>query len=494
MAAEGATVSGWRHPKLGPIEPIPPKRRPRKVWKHFYNAAERWDRLCEHHVAGMCEETEGIVGVRRAGREELPRMDEARWRRARSILQSHHDAAYAPVYRAEMASPGTIWTPRMDADSKHYALTPKSIFLVVQLERSNWVVTAYRPTPPARTIEWSEADLRRHGESYFRRKTGMDIDSLVRLTAENLRRASSAVPHSVRELWWLASAVGYGRLLADHPEVREPLAAGESALRAVREELQHELVKALDWDGCLGRLATGLEDDRTESLEDALAASEELLAVADALGAEVQGNAFCAEAARLLASLPAEWSHVSEHARAMRRVFGAKDSLVLRLWTAVDDATLETAVREGESLVPTKPRWEQWSERIAALAGDASSVLGQWVRACLDGITVAQPAPVMGGGQDEGEPWEVRGRPMYGAQSYRMFVVDGDHPRGYEVTQHFTTSDGTLWQIEHDDDRAMVILIAGERPIPGDGLDEVLTVAADRDDVVLAAREISPPR
>jgi hypothetical protein len=485
-------VTGWRHPTLGPIEFIPPEQRPKKVWKHFYNEAEYWERICEQHVAPMREETEGIIGVRRAGSEELPRMDEARWGRARNILQSHHNAAYAPVYRAEMASPETIWTPRMDAGWRHYALTPRSIFLVVQLERSSWVVTAYRPTPPARTIEWSEADLRRHGQSYFRRKTGMGIDSLVRLTVESLRRASSAVPDSVRELWWLASAVGYGRLLAGDAEVRGPLAAAESALRGVREELRDELVRALDWDGCLGRLAAGLEDDRTESLEDALAASEELLAAANAIGAEAQGKAFCVEAERLLASLPAGWSYVSEHARAMRGVFGATDSLVLRLWTAVADAALGTAVREAEPSVSAKPRWEQWRERIAALAGDASGVLGQWIRACLDGIAVAQPAPVMGGGQDE--TWEVRGHPIPGVQSYRVFVVDDDHPHGRDVTEFFTAIDGTLWRIDHDDDRAMVVLIAGERAIPEGDLDEVLTLVASRDDVVVATREISPPR
>lgn len=483
-------MTDWRHPRLGPIELIPPKQRPKKVWKHFYNAAEHWERLCERDVAPMREETEGILGVRRAGREELPRMDKPRWRRARNILQSHHDAAYAPVYRAEMASPETIWTLRMDSRYRHQALTPRSIFIVVELAETNRVVTAFRPRRST-TIERDEADLRRDAEWYFGKETGMDIDSLARLTAKSLRRASSVVPDSVRELWWLVCAVGYGRLLASHPEVREPLASGESALSAVRKELRNELARALDWDGCLSRLAAGLEDDRTEPLEDALAVSEELLAVASVVGAEAYGEAFCAEAERLLASLPAEWSHMSEHAQARRRVFGATNSLVLRLWTAVDEAARGMAVQEREPAVLTKP-WEQWRDRIAALAGDSSSALGQWVRACLDAISVARTAPVMGGDQDK--KWEVLGHPIPGVQSYRVFVVDGDHPHGYDVTEFFTATDGTLWRIHHDDDRAMVVLIAGEHSIPEGDLDEVLTLVASRDDVIVAAREISPPR
>jgi len=31
-------MSGWTHPSLGPIEPIPPKLCPKKVWQHFYDA------------------------------------------------------------------------------------------------------------------------------------------------------------------------------------------------------------------------------------------------------------------------------------------------------------------------------------------------------------------------------------------------------------------------------------------------------------------------
>ena len=496
-------MATWKHPMLGPIDIIPLKMRPKKVWQHFYDAAEHWERICDQDVEALRSETEAILGVRRVESPALPQLSQQRWPRGRGLLLHHHDAGYAPTYLAEMASTEASWTPTMDSRYRHQALTPRSVFVVVQLDQQSWVVTAYRPHPPTRGVGWDEADFQRHGLWYFRKETGMDIDSLARSTAENLNRTSTA-PGSLRELWWLASAVGYGRLLADRQEVRAALPVAEAALGATREVLRRELATALDWDDCLGRIARGLKEDRSEDLEDALAASEELLAAASVIDTEEATQAFCASAEELLAWLPPEWSHMADIAAARCRVFGGSEGAVFRLWTAVEAAAVGAAIREAspamlprarfvDELIPADPGWLGWRDRIAAFAGDMSTALGRWLQASLDSVSVVQPAPALGSAEPEAEPWEVRGRPAPNAPHFRIFVVDEEHPDGHEVTERFTQADGDLWRIDHAGDRALVVIVAGESPIPGTDLESVLAHAAENKDVLVVERTISPP-
>lgn len=118
----------WAHPKLGRIELLPPELQPKKVWAHFYDPAEHWERLTTHDVAGMRGEAERVVGVSRAAQAGLPRLGARRWGPARRLLQEHHDRAYGPAYLAEMASTETAWTPRMDARHRHLACTPRATY------------------------------------------------------------------------------------------------------------------------------------------------------------------------------------------------------------------------------------------------------------------------------------------------------------------------------------------------------------------------------
>ncbi|RZO63731.1 MAG: hypothetical protein EVA89_06310, partial [Sandaracinaceae bacterium] len=97
-------MRAWAHPSLGPIDLIPRKLCPKKVWQHFYDPGEHWERVCAVDVAVMRRETEAIVGTARATARELPRLAGERWRRARDLLVAHHDGNYAPAYFSEMSS------------------------------------------------------------------------------------------------------------------------------------------------------------------------------------------------------------------------------------------------------------------------------------------------------------------------------------------------------------------------------------------------------
>lgn len=494
-------MSAWRHPSLGPIDLIPRRLCPKKVWQHFYDAGEHWERICAVDVATMRLEAEGIVGFTRAVERELPRLAGEQWRRTKALLVAHHDEIYGPAYSSEMSSPDTVWTPSVDAEHRHRALTPRSVFIVVQLaEPRSWVVTAFRPRPQVQRVDWDEAELRRHGVSYFRRKTGVNADDLAPTIAESLRRVSM-VPATTKELWWLASAVGYGRLLQHVPEVHDELLAAEAALSGTPDVLLEELRQALDWQSLVGRLADALTEERSEDIESVLADAEELLAVAAAVRAAPEAEAFCAEAETLLPRLPAEWVHIADHSRCRIRAFVAQPSPVVRLWSAVEDAARAALAREATPAVQRgsrladdlirQPRWSIWRDRIAGLAESATAAATTWIDRSIERLTMTPLAPTMGGSGVANGEWAVRGRPAPDAPHYRVFVVDEEHPDGWDVTEQFTEADGELWRLEADE-QALVVIIAGERPLVGLGMAQVLNEASTRDDVVARARELQP--
>lgn len=481
-------MTSSKHPALGPIHPMPPGRLPKKVWKHFYSPTEHWDRLCEADVGALRSRTEEIVGLKRDHYEELETQVE---RQARNALTTDHDRWYGPVYGREVAEPHTKWTPNLDERCRHNALSPRSVFIVVQLDQPSWIVTAFRPHPRFRTRELNEAELRRHACDYFRRRTGTNVETLVKSIAENLRR-STETPNTVNELWWLAAAVGYGRMVAQYPSIIAPLALAEAALSKTSPGLRAELARELDWEVALGGIAAGLHEERPEDIEGALADAEDLLAAANALGADRDVETFLNEIAPLIiASLPSDWSHIGDFATQRLSMFGDTAGPLSKLWAAVADASTASLVRET-ARAPTESPWSNLRVRIAKLTGRASRTLDEWVETSLDGLSVAQPAPTLGTPARVGDPWFVEGRPAAGAPSYRVFVVDDDHSTGFEVTSQFTAEDGRLWTIDAREDQALVVIFAAPTPIDGATLEEVLSNAAARDDVAVRFRELQP--
>lgn len=495
-------MSAWTHPLLGPIDLIPPNLCPKKVWQHFYDPHEHWERVCSADIAAMRHEAEDIIGAARAREGTLPPLPGERRRRARALLVAHHDAAYAPAYSSEMSSPETVWTPSMDSIGRHRALTPRSVFIVVQLDRPrSWVVTAFRPHPPMKGVDLDEADFRRHGIRYFQGVTGVKVEDLALAAVENLQRVSST-PSTVKELWWLASAVGYGRLLRHVPEVRDALVISERVLSGTAESVIDELRGALGWEPLAGRLAEALKETRCEDLEAVLADAEELLAVAAAVGADAEAEAFCAEAEMLLPWLTAEWAHIADRARHRVDAFATQPSHVARLWNAVEDAGTASLLREvdpsvrpdsrlADGLIPQRPRWLSWLDSIADSAARATTAATTSIERSLAGLTITPFAPTMGGSDQANDEWTIRGRPAPGALHHRVFVVDAENPDGSEVTDKFTEADGELWLLKSDE-QALVVIIAGETPLVGRSLAQVLKEASTRDDVAVRARELQP--
>jgi hypothetical protein len=492
----------WTHPSLGPIEFIPEDRSPKKVWQHFYDRDEHWERLCDADVAAMRCHAEKFLGMTRAEGETLPPLRGAQGRRARELLLAHHDESYAPAYSTEMAAPGTVWTPTMDARHRHRALTPRSVFIVVELDHPrSWIVTAFRPHPAVQDVDWTEDDLRRHGVSYFWRNTDVKVDELAPAVVESLRRVSTAAS-TAKELWWLASATGFGRLLRHVPEVNEALSAAEIALSDTPDAVIETLRRGLDWETLAGRLAEALKETRAEDLEAVLADAEELLAVASAVGAESDAEAFCNEAEMLLPWLPVEWAYLADRARQRLHALAVEESLIGRLWAAVEDGATGTLAREGapsvhpvsrfaEDLIPKQSPLVRLRERIAVLATRTTATASAWITRCLERLSIEPLPPTMGGADVEVVEWSVLGRPSPETPHFRVFVVDANHPDGYEVTDKFSETDGDLWRLsEHE--RALVVIIAAEWPLVGETLAEVLEEATTRQDVVADARELQP--
>ena len=204
----------------------------------------------------------------------------------------------------------------------------------------------------------------------------------------------------------------------------------------------------------------------------------------------------------LLPWLPAEWAHIGDRARHRVHAFAAQPSLAVRLWGAVEDACTAALAREGapwirpasrlaDDLIPQEPRWFSWRDQIADIATRATDAAATWIDRSIEGLTMSHLAPTMGGSDVANDEWAVRGRPAPGAPHYRVFVVDAEHPDGWEVTERFTDVDGDLWRLSAHE-QALVVIIAGETPLVGLSMAQVLKEASTRGDVVARARELQP--
>src|SRR4051794_9448531 len=77
---------------------------PKKVWRHFHDPSEHWERLVGQDLARLRAEADEVVGARRHDQEELLALSGRVKRRAHEVLCRHHDEHYGPIYLAELSS------------------------------------------------------------------------------------------------------------------------------------------------------------------------------------------------------------------------------------------------------------------------------------------------------------------------------------------------------------------------------------------------------
>ena len=503
-------MSDWRHPVIGPIAPMPRDRQPWKTWKHLYDPAEHWDRLCEGDFQESAIRVGRIAGRNPTRVRNLNRVDAKYRRLIRPLLEKDHDAHYSPAYLKEMRSEGTIWAEGKDRRRCFKALSPRSVFLVVERREMNTVVTAFRPHPPTSGVNWSEDDFGKHARRYFSANTGAVVKTdKAREVAQDLEKYAQAPPGDAQALWWLALSVGMGRVLSSVDEVAAALPAAEKALGAAATETVNELEAALDWSGTLDGISDGLEDDRSDSLEEALASGEDLLVAAAVLGFDEEAASFLQDAAWCISWVPAAWGHLIDLATRRQAVVGT-ETLAGQFWTAVAQGVTGALLRESEPvsrpdarfadlILPAPSAWEKAHARASALAIDTATHLvdmSQQALQWIDGLVVQQPVPAMGADKEGASTnWELRATsPIAGHQ--RVFVVDDEEPEGAEITDFAKDDDDkvTLWELEEPGQVALVLIFASDAEIPGDRLDELLTAAEQRGDIAVEIRVISRPR
>ncbi len=100
--------------RFGKVEAIEERHQPKKVWKHFHDPAEHWERLAGQDLTGLRLEAEELVGVLRSAQLELPDLPGQRKLRAHEALRRHHDDYYGSIYLTELSSHETRWAETID--------------------------------------------------------------------------------------------------------------------------------------------------------------------------------------------------------------------------------------------------------------------------------------------------------------------------------------------------------------------------------------------
>lgn len=488
--------------------PIPRRDQPKKVWKHFYDDVEAWDCICEANVDALRATAERQLRVQRNSQPDLPWIDPGEWPAARLLLCGHHDDAYGPTYLAELERRETNWAPHPDDERREIAVTPRSIFASLYRGRPREVVTAFRPHPELQTVRWGEDEQRRHALHYFGERVYMSSDQHMRHLVQRLSRVGETTPATVKDLWWLASAVGYARPFKGEKGVDQALARAEEILAGTAEELVAEFVGLLDWNACTESLATGLLCEDLDDVEAALASSEELVAAASAVGAGRASDAFMEELEELIAWVPSEWTSIGRMARRRLGTFSSGDEPISRMWSAVEAAHTAALIRDVQptlqpeatlvdSLLPEEPslleRVEQLARRSSAEATKAPAEITTWLSGLLAHLRVESPqlAPAMSGTSRAVEHMDVHLAGDTNGLHVRVFIIDDDSPNGAEVTARFK-KDGGLWRYAIDEAPPLVVFVASHSDLPGQSLDDVLANSADCEGIVVQTRVAHP--
>jgi len=484
-----------------------PSLQPKKVWKHFYAPDEHWERIASADPVPLRRAAEDIVGRTREEASELPRVSPDAWGRVRAVLADHHEAAYGPAYFDAVRDPESCWSLRMGRGQRHVGYSPRGVYFVVQLDRpASWVMTAYRPHPPIIGVDSSEAGYLRAAEAKFAKETGMDSRDAAGDVVARLEEASRTAPANLEDLWWLAAAVGHGRFHAEDPAVVRSLSAAERRLAEVERRLADALRRSLDWSAVLQGIRSGVKDVNPFDLETALHDAEDLLVVASVMGAVAEAEAFLEQAETLLGWIPAEWVELGDVAARRAAAVGGADHVAGRLWIHAEEAALGAALRDGpasvrpaarlvDALVPAVLPWDSILLRIALIgAGMAAERRACRERWASTRAAVALTAPKMGASGDEQDLWDVRLTVQDSDREFvRVFVVDAAHPEGHEDTEFSERKDEPLWRLEGREDRALIVVVASDSRIEGTTLDEVLSEAERRRDIIVTTKEVSPP-
>lgn len=479
--------------------PIPSKAAPKKLWKHFYNPTERWDRLCDVNINAWRQEAEGIIGYTRETHDEPPQVSHKTWARAKPLFREHHESGYMPVYMSELEDEHTRFAPSNDDSPRTIALTPRALYIVIDNDsNAPWVVTAYRPYPYGKRFDWDEDDFQRVAAKRFQNNT-MSNHTYTATVASWLERANKPAS-TTQELWRLAFSVAQARTLAEDARIATLLAESTRALEATPRELFIELGALLDFGTCIEQLSLGLEQERPEDFEQALEGAEELLVVAEVIGAHEKSTHFIEDIEAIIPWVPAEWSHLRVRARNHAAMLDA-ESGARRLWELVEDCVIAACVMEGEpavkptphlykKLLPAASPWAPLLEQLSRLTHNITKAIETPLSQLTDSFQVMQPAPLMGSTLEEQRELRAHMPTLSPELHARIFVVDEEHPEGFDVTEYIGQTSSHFWTLDNDE-RALVVFILSEAPIAlGASLDELVALAREREDMALATREV----
>lgn len=484
----------WRHPQIGLIDPLRKSHQPKKLWKHFYDEAEHWERLCEVDISLLRDKAESILNVRRNERRELSLVSHSFQEHAQQV----HDEHYGRVYMAQMSDSETRWS-MMDKRYRHHALTPYSIFITVALEEpQSVVITAFRPLPKVHGINMSEEQIAEQANLYFENRVFMNIHRLNELTLRMFSHHTTT-PQDIESLWSLTLAMGQAQLLRT-PEIRQAVSKAQVLLAQVPDHVVSALVDALDWQACLDQMICALETESLEEMEDALVQAQALLMVAPLLGAQQQATDFVDDAKMVIAWVPASWSILAEHAASRREHFEQQNQILFEMWSFVEQTIWEATLRyQTPSIRPkasiayalvdasARPEWlQQLSQWFRSMSDQFKKSLEQ-----LATLELTPTSPMMGSENVAEKTIEVRVQLNQPHSYFKAFVVDESRPGGVDVTAN-VASDGLIWMLDDTEDRAVFLLFTSTSPIRGSHLSEICDEVLVRNDVAISSAYIAP--
>ncbi len=440
----------WMHPELGEVGELRPKQSPLKTWNHLLKASENWTVLTGVAHADLSNR------ARAAGCPNWRRVKKVAWLApCTDCLRQVHDQHWRATYGRELVT--TTKLGRQLHRAKRWTLaSPQGCIIIVDRGQ---IISVYRPHPEGLTVPFSEQDFRDQCDHVLRKDTGARA-----MTPQEAQRRPLDSPTA---LWHVALALSHAEATGawsaeECGAVRERIATVPAAVKAIL------LPDAALFDA----LEAAQDEPEADELEPLVDTVADWLAVVERVHGNTAAQDVLEQSADIVALAPAAWLALQplvDERRAQAKGMAAA------WWEELDELlgalrlAEVPAVHAAPSMLAAKVAAREDVPSLLATLWSTLSSLGQRLGQPAQPNLVERVATELSNGQ--AVDVKVTGPLPSGV---RVFVVDGDHPRGEELTADWPL--GSIWELDHPGDETWLVTVSGN--VAGASLAEVIEAAA----------------
>ena len=459
------------------LTPIVSPAHRKKLWKHFYDPAERWEQVCDVDIQMLLQELQARTGTIRDSRT-LPFFSKKKT--AFALFDRHHDEFYKPTYLKSSKATNLKSTKR---NSRKWIILDEEnaicLFVTQESGFSFTIRTAFRPQLNGTGVNYSKSNFRRYAAIYFSSNIMYNTSSYWKSYLEDC-----TPPQNPNELSFLIIALGYAQI----HNVDKTL-CNQAKEWIDNSTYTQTLWESLDWDRAFDTIIDAIQEDDMDATTQALQTFEHLVVIADVLKKTEHAISYCSELKSVFLWAPESWTELSIHAEKVAELYGL-ESPMYHVWGSVYNAHLQLMMQdldhstlEAQASSSLKPL-SLW-QRVMQSVQNIADIYEQ-----LSHTQLLPISPQMDSTTED--PTVEIHIPSLNIPTthWKMFVLDAEYPEGDDVSEYICPTEplSHIWDSKKGE-TVLVVLVLSDDELPNASLEDILK----KEGIELVARSFTPP-